>query len=48
MQTDDRQVDRRVRNEVMFRSVNAKLRSLNAEFEPFADEQALFVEKLAV
>jgi hypothetical protein len=39
----EQQVDRRVRNEVLFRTVNEKLRSLNAAFERFGDETALFV-----
>ena len=43
MQTDDRQIDRRVQNELLFRAVNEKLRGLNAEFEAFSDDQALFV-----
>jgi hypothetical protein len=36
-------LDRRIRNELLFRSVNEKLRGLNLEFEGFADEHALFV-----
>ena len=36
-------VDRRIRNEVLFRTVNEKLRALNAAFERFGDESALFV-----
>jgi hypothetical protein len=36
-------LDRRIRNELLFRSVNEKLRGLNVEFEGFAGEQALFV-----
>ena len=43
VETDDGQLDRRVTIELLFRSVNEKLRGLNAEFETFADEQALFV-----
>ena len=36
-------VDRRIRNELLFRAVNEKLRGLNADFEGFAGEHALFV-----
>jgi hypothetical protein len=36
-------VDRRIRNELLFRTVNEKLRGLNADFERFAGEHALFV-----
>ena len=43
METQDDRVDRRVRNETLFRTVNNKLRDLNVEFESFADETALFV-----
>jgi hypothetical protein len=39
----DEHVDRRVRNELLFRAANEKLRSLNVAFERFADEHALFV-----
>jgi hypothetical protein len=35
--------DRRIRNELLFRAVNEKLRALNAAFEGFADETAVFV-----
>jgi hypothetical protein len=41
--TEEQHVDRRIRNEVPFRTVNEKLRALNAAFEHFADENALFV-----
>lgn len=43
VETERQHLDRRVRNEMLFRAVNEKLRGLNAEFEAFADEQALFV-----
>jgi len=43
METDDRRVDRRVRNELVFRAVNQKLRELNIQFEGFANELAVFV-----
>jgi hypothetical protein len=41
--TDEHHADRRIRNEQLFRAVNEKLRALNAAFEGFADETALFV-----
>jgi hypothetical protein len=41
--TGEQHVDRRIRNELLFRGVNEKLRGLNADFEGFAGEQALFV-----
>lgn len=41
--TGEQHVDRRIRNELLFRAVNEKLRALNADFEGFAGEQALFV-----
>jgi hypothetical protein len=41
--TEEQQVDRRIKNELLFRTANEKLRPLNAAFERFAGEQALFV-----
>jgi hypothetical protein len=41
--TGEQHVDRRIRNELLFRAVNNKLRGLNADFEGFAGEQAVFV-----
>jgi hypothetical protein len=43
VETEEHHVDRRIRNELLFRSVNEKLRGLNLEFEGFAGERALFV-----
>jgi hypothetical protein len=43
VETEEQHLDRRIRNEMLFRAVNEKLRGLNAEFEAFADERALFV-----
>ena len=43
MATDEYHADRRIQNERVFRTVNEKLRALNAAFEGFADETALFV-----
>src|SRR4030081_2055056 len=43
METDGRRDGRRVRNELLFRAVNEKLRALNVEFEGFANETAVFV-----
>jgi hypothetical protein len=43
VEAEEQHLDRRVRNEMLFRTVNEKLRGLNAEFEAFADERALFV-----
>jgi hypothetical protein len=40
---DAQHVDRRIRNEALFRTVNEKLRALNAAFERFGDENALFL-----
>jgi hypothetical protein len=43
VETEKHHLDRRIRNELLFRSVNEKLRGLNVEFEGFAGERALFV-----
>ncbi len=43
MEIEQDSQDPRVRNEVLFRTVNNKLRALNVEFEGFAGETALFV-----
>jgi hypothetical protein len=43
MGIEDQGVERRIRNEQIFRTVNTKLRELNAQFEDFAGETALFV-----
>jgi hypothetical protein len=43
VEIDGRRDDKRIRNELLFRAVNEKLRALNVEFEGFANETAVFV-----
>jgi hypothetical protein len=43
MESEHRRLDRRFRNEQLFRTVNSKLRELNAQFEYFTDDAAPFV-----